>query len=196
MAATSVYFRGTKWLQHDVAANNQTCFWNFHRGKLLTCPYPGCGPTSASQCGLLVTLHASFGPRSNWWVRPELVFPNPSKNLVNTYVNSVVSVCVEVDCRKQQTYSLRLYFVHFSIANLLMILVVSISHRSSCSVFFRIRLFSLFLLMVLLSSFYNLKFRKWPFLSTAFGYYERQICVQIISQVGKRRLQAHYPKTS
>ena len=127
---------------------------------------------------------------------PELIFPNPSKNLVNTYVNSVVSVCVEVDCRKQQTYSLRLYFVHFSVANLFMILVVSISHRSSCSVFFRIRLFSMFWLMVILGSFYNLKFRKRPFFFTAVVYYERQICAQIISQVGKRILQAHFPKTS
>ena len=56
----------------------------------------------------------------------ELIFPNPSTNLIITYVNSVVSICVEVDCRKQQTYSLRLYVVHFSIANLFMILVVSI----------------------------------------------------------------------
>jgi len=90
-------------------------------------------------------------------VRP-LNFPNPSTNLVNTYVNSVVSVCVEVDFASSKPTGL--YFVHFSIANLFMILVVSISHRSSCSVFFRIRLFSLVWLMVLLSSFYNLKFRK------------------------------------
>ena len=75
-----------------------------------------------------------------------------------------------------------------------MILVVSISHRSSCPVFFRIRLLSMFWLMVLLGSFYNLKFRKWPFFFTAVVCYERQICAQIISQVGKRILQAHYPK--
>jgi len=124
-------FRGTKWLQHDVAANNQKCFWNFRRGKLLTCPYPACGPASASQCGLLVTLHVLIWPSEQLMSEtPELIFPKSSTNLVITYVNSVVSVCVEVDCRKPQTYSLRLYFVHFSIANLFMMLVVSISHRS------------------------------------------------------------------
>ena len=88
---------------------------------------------------------------------PELIFPNSSTDLIITYVNSVVSICVEVDCRKQQTYSLRLYVVHFSIANLFMILVVFISHRRSCSVILRIRLFSMFWLMVLLGPFYNLK---------------------------------------
>ena len=91
---------------------------------------------------------------------PELIFPNPSTNLVITYVNSVVSVCVEVDCRKQPTYCIRLYFVHFLIANLFMILVVFISHRRSCSVLLRIRLFSMFWLMVLLGSFYNLKTQR------------------------------------
>jgi len=128
---------------------------------LLTCPYPACRPASASQCSLLVTLHVLIWPSGQLMSEtPELIFPNPSTNLVITYVNSVDLVCVEVDCGKQQTYSLRLYFVHFSIANLFMILVVSISHRSSCSVFFRIRPFSMFWLMVLLGSFYNLKFRK------------------------------------
>jgi len=40
---------------------------------------------------------------------------------------------------------------------------MSISHRSSCSILLRIMLFSLFCLMVLLYSFYHLKFGKRPF---------------------------------
>jgi len=69
------------------------------------------------------------------------------------------------------TYCLRLYFLNFVIANLLMILVASNSHRHSCSILFGIRLFSLFCLMVLLSSFYHVKLRKLPF-STAVGHHE------------------------
>jgi len=53
-----------------------------------------------------------------------------------------------------------------------MILLVSISHRLSCYILFRIRLFSLFCLQLVCCSFYHLKFKKWPF-STAVGYYER-----------------------
>ena len=103
-----IFSWGTKWLQHDVAANNQKCFWNFRRGRLLTCPYPACGPASASQCGLLVTLPVLIWPSEQLMSEiPELIFPNSSTNLVITYVNSVVSVCVEVDCRKQPTYCLR-----------------------------------------------------------------------------------------
>jgi len=64
--------------------------------------------------------------------------------------DSVVSVCVEVVCQKHQTYCLRLHFQDFATVNLFMILVVSISHGSSFSILFRIRLFSLFCLMVLL----------------------------------------------
>jgi len=87
------------------------------------------------------------------------------KNFDN--LDSVVSVSVEVDCQKQQIYSLRLHFPDIAIANLFVILVSPISYRRSCSILFGIRLFSLFRLMVLLCSFYHLKFRNWPF-STAF----------------------------
>jgi len=52
------------------------------------------------------------------------------------YLNSVVQICVEVDCQEQQTYCLILCFLDFLIANLLMILLVSISHRRSCSITF------------------------------------------------------------
>jgi len=45
-----------------------------------------------------------------------------------------LSISVEVDCHKQQTYYFRLHFLGFAIASLFMILVVSISHRSSCSI--------------------------------------------------------------
>jgi len=72
------------------------------------------------------------------------------KRLGNT--GSVASVCVEVDCQKQHTYCLRLLFLAFAIENLIVILVVSISHRSSCSILFGIGLFSLFCLKVLLCS--------------------------------------------
>ena len=137
--------------------------------------------------------HLALGATHEW--DPWINFPKPIDKFGH-YLCKQCSLDIEVDCRKQQTYSLRLYFVHFAIANLFMILMVSISHRRSCSVFFRIRLFSMFWLMVLIGSFYNLKFRKWPFFFTAVVYYERQICTQIISQVGKRILQAHYPKTS
>jgi len=61
----------------------------------------------------------------------------------------------------------------FSTANLFMMMVVPISNRSSCSILFRIRLFSLFLFhgasLLILN---HLKFRKWPF-STADGHCER-----------------------
>ena len=145
--------------------------------------------------GYFTCPHLAFGTTDEW--DPCINFPKPIDKFGHYLCKQCsLSVCVEVDFRKQQTYSLRLYFVHFSIANLFMILVVSISHRSSCPVFFRIRLLSMFWLMVLLGSFYNLKFRKWPFFFTAVVYYERQICAQIISQVGKRILQVHYPKTS
>jgi len=40
----------------------------------------------------------------------------------------------------------RQYFQDFAIANLFMILVVSIAHRSSCFIHFKIRPFSLFCL--------------------------------------------------
>ena len=58
-----------------------------------------------------------------------------------------------------------------------MILVVSISHRNSCFILFRIRSFSLFCLTVHLCSFYHLNFRKWPF-STTVGHYmrDKQAC--------------------
>jgi len=49
-----------------------------------------------------------------------------------------------------------------------MMLVASISHRCSCFILFGI---GLFCRMVLLCSFYYLKFRNWPF-STAVGHRE------------------------
>jgi len=54
--------------------------------------------------------------------------------LLAIFTDSVVSGCVEVDCQRQQTYCLRLHFLHFAIANLFMILVASILHRCSCSI--------------------------------------------------------------
>jgi len=45
----------------------------------------------------------------------------------------VLSINIEVDCEKQQTYYLKLHFLDFAIANLFMVLLVSISHRRSCS---------------------------------------------------------------
>jgi len=57
---------------------------------------------------------------------------------------------------------------------LFMILVVSISHRRSCTILFRIRMVSLLCLKVILCSFYHIKFRKWP-ISTAVGHRERKI---------------------
>jgi len=49
------------------------------------------------------------------------------------------------------------------------VVVVSIPYRCSCSIVFRIKLFSLFCAMVFFCSFYHFKFRKWPF-STAVGH--------------------------
>jgi len=68
------------------------------------------------------------------------------------------SINVEFDWQKQQTYCLGLHFLDFSIANLFMRLVVSISHGRSCSLLLTIRLFSLFYLKVVLCSFYHLQF--------------------------------------
>jgi len=77
--------------------------------------------------------------------RQLLMLPDSSKILIIAIsTDSVVSVRVEFDCQRQQTHCLRLYFQDFAIANLFMILVVSVSHRSSCSILFRIRPFSLF----------------------------------------------------
>jgi len=87
------------------------------------------------------------------------------------YLDSLISAGVEVNCEKQQTYWLRLHFVEFVVVNLFMILVASISHWRSCPILFGINLFSLFCLMVLLCSFFHLKFRKRPF-STAADHHE------------------------
>jgi len=87
------------------------------------------------------------------------------------YLDSIVLVCIEVDYQKQQTYCFRLHCLDFVIENLFVIPVVSISHWSSFSILFRIRIFSLFCLMVLHCSFYHLTFRKWPF-SNAVGHNE------------------------
>jgi len=85
-----------------------------------------------------------------------------------------LSINVEAYCQKQQTYCLRLYFLDFAIANFFMILVVSISYRTSCFVvFFRIRLFSLFCLMALFKcSFYHLKVYKMTVLNCSWSPWE------------------------
>jgi len=67
------------------------------------------------------------------------------------YRQGSLSMC-RSRCQKQKTHCLRLHFQDFAIANLFMIPVVAISHGSLCSMFFRIRLFSLFYLTGLLCS--------------------------------------------
>jgi len=102
----------------------------------------------------------------------ETVLPDSSTKLIIAIFRQCVhSINVEIDCRKQKTYCLRLYFLDFAIANFFMILVVFISHRRPCTIPLRIRIFCLFCLMVFLCSFYHLKFREWPF-SSAVGHHE------------------------
>jgi len=73
------------------------------------------------------------------------MLPDSSKHfIIAISTDSVVSVCIDVDCQRQQTHCLRLHYQDFAIANLFMIMAVFISHRSSCSMLFRIRSFSLF----------------------------------------------------
>jgi len=84
-------------------------------------------------------------------------------------IDSVLSFCVELDCQKQQAHFLRSHFQDFAIANLSVILIVSILHGSLYSMLFGIRLFSLFCIMKLLfnSTTLSLENNRFPL------YYER-----------------------
>jgi len=90
------------------------------------------------------------------------MLPDSTNSITARSLDSVLSVCVESRLSKAANLGLLLKSVvsGCAIANLSIILVVSISHRNSWSILFTIRLFKLFCLIVLLWSFYHLSLQN------------------------------------
>jgi len=149
-------------------------------------------PEKQSCPGILVLALKIFKPGGAVAPQPPASYayvPDSSTNLTIAISRQwSLSRNVEVECQKQKTYCW-LHFLDCAIANLFMILVLSISRRRSCSVLLKIRLFSLFCLMVLLSSFFHLEFRKWLFCSWSQCELSKYANPSHICQ---KRLQEHY----
>ena len=76
-----------------------------------------------------------------------------SCNMSDISVIILLTCMYQFQTSKVTNYNLKLHFMDLPWTNLLMILEMSISHRSSCSMLIRVRLFNLFWPMVLLISF-------------------------------------------